>query len=343
MQDAAGIATTLNRVDFTHPLAAPLVAFLQRAASPASFAPLRLETNNATGAFFAYLAPDGYTAHGQALRSVDAAGRFLFVDAWARAAGHQRVPARALPSAYDAPPYAVTIDVLHLIEDGYLGWHIDDADSVDTGFNFEFADVNDKRDRPVYSENDALSDRPLLDGILAGVQSDDGRGSGQGGSAYVATGAWHRGFVARNRPTATSGPTVGFTCASLIGPTTCFSDAHQGGAWVSIAPAQANGRSLGPAAFVGYENGSTVQAGSARIGGDLVVAGAASARQLTVASPVGLASYRVADLPACGAGALAYARDARQPGEAAGQGHGALVFCDALGRWQAVNFAPVSR
>lgn len=52
--------------------------------------------------------------------------------------------------------------------------------------------------------------------------------------------------------------------------------------------------------------------------------------------PLTVVSYAVADLPAVGAGQVAYATDGRKNGEGAGSGTGVLVFSDATA-WRACD------
>ena len=123
-----------------------------------------------------------------------------------RGAPYPKAGPGVLPSSYDGGPYAITIDTLHLIEDGYYGWQTSDSDTVNTAHGLEFVLVNNKSAPPIWSPTDALADVPLLDGTYMAAA---GKTLAVGAGHIVGNGI-KRAFEARNTPNSKTGDTYGF-------------------------------------------------------------------------------------------------------------------------------------
>lgn len=205
--DFAGAGVTLYRVNLASPLGSATAALIAH--------PMRVETNNR---FFGYVPPAGLRSpDGTPLATVDPAGAWFLVDNWTRGAPFHQAGPNVLPSTFgqtgtDAPlpSYTVTIDVIRLVEDIYMGWALTEGTPSDTAHNIEITNVNNKLTAPAWNIGDPLGDSYVTTGLIAGVQNDDGLGCGLGGMFAIAVGGWKRGFVARNPQTPNSGSTYGF-------------------------------------------------------------------------------------------------------------------------------------
>jgi hypothetical protein len=202
VRDLTGKATTVYPVQLPVPLTSSQIARIRF--------PMRVDTNNK---FSGYIIPEGLTdAGGHPLPPVSADGTRIIVDSWVRGAPYSKAGPHVLPSAYDKGPYSITIDTLHLVEDGYYGWQISASDTVTTAHGLEFVLVNNKNAPPIWSPTDALADEPLLDGTYMAAA---GKTRAVGAGHIVGNGI-KRAFEARNTPNPQTGDTYGFFNTSAV-------------------------------------------------------------------------------------------------------------------------------